>query len=147
MSVNIKHWLRRIMVRFKEETGIGLVESLAAVALLGTAGVAFVLSLSTGAIAVREGDQETIAQSLARAQLEYTKNYPYQPAPTTYPYVYTYDETYNPNPVTLPEGYDISVAVSQIYQAGGDTDIQKITVSVSRDGEDTLTIADYKVKR
>jgi type II secretory pathway pseudopilin PulG len=143
----LKNWFRQIKVRFKEETGIGLVESLAAVAILGFAGTAFVLSLSTGAIAVREGDQETTAQSLARAQLEYVKNYPYQPAPTSYPYVYTYNETYNPNPVTLPEGYGISVTVSTIPQAGGDTDIQKITVTISREGEEILTIADYKVKR
>ena len=67
----IKKWFRQIKVRFKDENGIGLVESLAAVAILGFAGTAFVLSLSTGAIAVREGDQETTAQSLARAQLEY----------------------------------------------------------------------------
>jgi type II secretory pathway pseudopilin PulG len=143
----IKKWFRRIKVHLKEENGIGLVESLAAVAILGAAGVAFVLSLSTGAIAVREGDQETIAQSLARAQLEYTKNYPYSPAPTSYPYVYTYNETYNPNPVTLPEGYAVSVTVSTIPQAGGDTNIQKITVTISREGEDILTITDYKVKR
>jgi type II secretory pathway pseudopilin PulG len=143
----IAKWFRRLKLNFKEETGIGLVESLAAVAILGAAGVAFVLSLSTGAIAVREGDQETVAQSLARAQLEYVKNYPYHSAPTSYPYVYTYNETYNPNPVTLPEGYDISLTVGTIPQAGGNSDIQKITVIISRNGEDILTIADYKVKR
>jgi type II secretory pathway pseudopilin PulG len=143
----IKKWFRRIKVRFQEETGIGLVESLAAVAILGTAGVAFVLSLSTGAIAVRESDQETVAQSLARAQLEYTKNYPYHAAPTSYPYVYTYNQTYNPNPITLPGGYAVSVVVSTISQAGGNTSIQKITVTISRAGANILTIADYKVKR
>ncbi len=142
----IKKWFRRIKVRFQDEAGIGLVESLAAVAILGTAGVAFVLSLSTGAIAVREGDQEAIAQSLARAQLEYVKNYPYQPVPATYPLVYTANETYNPNPVTLPEGYNISVVASTIPQAG-DSDIQKITATISREGVDILTIEDYKVKR
>jgi type II secretory pathway pseudopilin PulG len=137
----IRKWFRG------KERGIGLVESLVAVAILGTAGVAFVLSLSTGAIAVRESDQETVAQSLARAQLEYVKNYPYHAAPTSYPYVYTYDKTYNPSPVTLPEGYDISLSASTILQAGGNSDIQKITVIISRNGEDILTIADYKVKR
>jgi type II secretory pathway pseudopilin PulG len=143
----IKKWFRRIKARFREETGIGLVESLAAVAILGTAGVAFVMSLSTGAIAVRESGQETVAQSLARAQLEYTKNYPYHTAPTSYPYVYTYNETYNPNPITLPEGYGISAVVSTISQAGGDTDVQKITVTISQNGANILTIADYKVNR
>jgi hypothetical protein len=67
--------------------------------------------------------------------------------PTTYPFAYAYDETYNPNPITLPEGYDISVVVSLIPQAGGDTDIQKIMVTISREGVDILTVEDYKVKR
>jgi type II secretory pathway pseudopilin PulG len=143
----ISKWLKRIKVKLQDEAGIGLVESLAAVAILGIAGTAFVLSLSTGALAVREGDQEATAQSLARAQMEYVKNYPYQEVPTTYPLVYTEDETYNPNPVTLPEGYGISVAVGAIPQAGGDTDIQKVTVTISREGENIMTIEDYKVRR
>jgi type II secretory pathway pseudopilin PulG len=143
----IKKWFRGLKVRFQDEAGIGLVESLAAVALLGIAGTAFVLSLSTGAIAVRENDQEVVAQSLARAQLEYIKNYPYNPGATTYPYVDSYDETYNPSPITLPEGYGIGVVVSPIPEAGGDTDIQKIAVTISREGVDLLTVAGYKVKR
>jgi type II secretory pathway pseudopilin PulG len=130
-----------------KERGIGLVETLAAVAILGIAATSFVLALSTGAIAVREDDQIVAAQSLAHTQLEYVKNYPYQPGATTYPQVDTYDEDYNPTPITLPEGYDISVEVSSIPQASGDPDIQKITVTISRDGEDILTIEDYKVKR
>jgi len=145
--IYIKQWFRRIKVSVQDETGIGLVESLAAVAILGVAVTAFVASLSTGTIAVREGDQEVVAQSLACAQLEYAKNYPYNPVATTYPYVYTYNETYNPNPISLPEGYDISVAVSPIPEAGGDTDIQKVTVTISREGVDILTVANYKVKR
>jgi type II secretory pathway pseudopilin PulG len=147
MSGYIKQWFRRIKVRFQDETGIGLVESLAAVAILGVAATSFVASLSTGAIAVREGDQEVVAQSLARTQLEYVKNYPYNPAATTYPYVYTYNKTYNPNPITLPQGYDISVVVSPIPQAGGNTDIQRITVTISREGVDLLTVDNYKVSR
>jgi len=143
----IRKWLRLMKARSQDETGIGLVESLAAVAILGAAVTAFVVSLSTGALAVREGDQEVVAQSLARAQLEYIKNYQYSPGATTYPYVYTYSKTYNPNPATLPEGYDISVVVSSIPQAGGDSDIQKVTVIISRNGVNRLTVDDYKVNR
>ncbi len=144
---NIKHWFRRLKIRLQDEAGIGLVESLAAVAILGVAATSFVLSLSTGAIAVREDDQVVVAQSLARTQLEYVKNYPYNPEATTYPCVYTYDEDYNPNPITLPEGYGISVVVSPIPQAGGDSDIQKIAVTISKDGTELLTVEDYKVRR
>lgn len=147
MSADIKQWFRWIKARAGNETGLGLVESLVAVAILGIAITAFITSLSTGTIAAREGDQGATAQSLACAQLEYTKNYPYNAAATTYPYAYTYDKTYNPNPITLPAGYDISVVVSSIPEAGGNTDIQKVTVTISRDGVSVLTVADYKVKR
>lgn len=147
MGTTVKQWLGRVRVWVQDERGLGLVESLAAVAILGVAVVAFVVALSTGSIAVREGDQEVVAQSLVRAQLEYVKNYPYDPEAATYPYVYTYDETYNPNPITLQEGYDISVGVSSIPEADGDSDIQKITVTISRNGEDILKVEDYKVYR
>ena len=110
-----------------------MVESLAAVAVLGVTVVAFVVALSTGSIAVREGDQEAVAQSLVRSQLEYIKNYPYDPAATTYP------------KVAELEGYDISVEVSPIPDT--DTDIQQVTVTISRDGEEILTVEDYKVNR
>ena len=143
----IKRWFRRLKAGFQDETGLGLPETLVAVAILGIAATSFVLSLSTGAIAVREDDKIVMAQSLARDQLEYVKNYPYQSEATTYPYVYTYDEVYNPNPITLPEGYSMSVAVSSIAQAGGDLNIQEITVTVSKDGIELLTVEDYKVKR
>jgi len=141
-------WLRRIKGWVHDQRGFGLVESLVAVAILGVAVVALVIVLSAGAVAVGECNQEVVAQSLARTQLEYTKSYRlYNSGATTYPYVYTYDETHNPSPITLPEGYGISVAVGSIPEAGGDTDIQKITVTISRGGEDILTIEDYKVNR
>ena len=135
MGTTIRQWLGRAKDWVQDQRGLGLVESLAAVAILGVAVVAFLVALSTASIAVREGDQEVVAQSLARTQLEYVKNYPYDPAAITYP---TVDE---------PEGYDISVAVSSIPEADGDTDIQKITVTISREGEDILIVDDYKVNR
>lgn len=125
--------MKKVKVWIRDERGLGLVESLAAVAVLGVTVVAFVVALSTGSIAVRESDQEAVAQSLVRSQLEYIKNYPYDPAATTYP------------KVAELEGYDISVEVSPIPDT--DTDIQQVTVTISRDGEEILTVEDYKVNR
>ncbi|GAH90626.1 unnamed protein product [marine sediment metagenome] len=145
MKTAINQWLIKAKVWLQDEKGLGLVESLAAVAILGIAAVAFVAALSTESIVVRQGDQEVMAQSLVQAQLEYVKGYPYDFGATTYPHVYTYDAIYNPNPVTLPEGYIISVGVDSVPDT--DTDIQKITVIISRDGEDILTVEDHKVNR
>jgi type II secretory pathway pseudopilin PulG len=115
------------------QKGLGLVETLVAVALLGTSVVAFVVALSAGSIAVGEQDKETVAQSLAQTQVEYTKNYPYNPGAGTYP------------TVAAPAGYTISVGVSSI--PGTDTNIQKITVTILRDGVNILMVSDYKVNR
>ena len=112
------------------EKGIALVESLIAVAILGTAVVTFITSLSTGSLAIRETDQEVVAQSLARTQLEYIKGLPYA---TSYP------------AVAAPPGYTISVSVAAV--PGANANIQKVTANISRDGELTMTIKDYKVNR
>jgi Tfp pilus assembly protein PilV len=118
---------------FRSQRGIGLMETLVAVAVLGTAVVAFAVALSAGSIAVGDHDGEAIAQGLAQSQLEYAKSYAYSPGATTYPLVET------------PEGYSISVDVSAV--PGTDADIQKITVTVSRAGEEIMQVQDYKVNR
>ena len=140
-------WLRRIKDCNHDQRGLGVIESLVAIAILGIAVVSLIIALSTGTVAVGKCNQAVVAQSLARTQLEYNKSYPYNSVATTYPYVYTYDETYNPSPITLPEGYTISVEVSSIPEPPTDANIQNITVAISRDGEDILTIEDYKVNR
>ena len=116
------------------QKGIGLVETLVAVAILGTSVVAFVVALSAGSLTVSEHDKETIAQSLAQTQMEYTKSYlPYIPGAVTYPVL------------AVPATY--SVAVGVLAVPGADTNIQKITVSVLKDSVNIITISDYKVNR
>jgi len=110
--------------------GFGLVDAVIAVAVAGTAVVAFVAALSTGSLAVNELDEQTVAQRLAVSQLEEIKSSSYE---TSYSLVDT------------PSGYSISVGVSSTPDA--DVNIQKITVTISRDGEGIFTVANYKVNR
>lgn len=131
MKGTMRHWLAGVKNRAQGQKGLGLVETLVAVAILGTSVVAFVTALSAGSIAVGKQDEAVVAQSLVQTQLEYTKSYAYDPEATTYPTVDT------------PEGYTISVGVTSVP----DTDIQKITVTISRDSENIITVADYKVNR
>jgi type II secretory pathway pseudopilin PulG len=117
----------------RDERGIGLAESLVAIAIIGITAVTFITALSTGVLAVRESDQEAVAQQLARTQLEYLKSLPYDATGATYPTVDT------------PSGYTISLeADASIY---ADTDIQELTVTIHHDSESILTVAAYKVKR
>jgi Tfp pilus assembly protein PilV len=119
----------------KDPRGIGLAETLVAVAILGTSVVAFVTALSAGSIAVGEQSGEVIAQNLAQAQMEYTKSYAYNPTATTYP------------TIAAPANYTIAVGVTSVPYTGNDTDMQKITVTVSRGGQEMMTVADYKMNR
>lgn len=132
MARIIGQWLRNSRAA-QDEKGLGLLESLVAVAVLGVVVVAFVVALSAALIAVREGEQRVVAQRLVRNQLEYIKGYAYDPEATTYP------------AVDSVEGYNISVDVGPIPDA--DADIQKITVTISQDGENILKVEDYKLNR
>jgi len=136
-------WFRRIKGWVQDQRGLGLVESLVAVAILGVAVVALLIVLSAGTVAVGECNQQMVVQSLARTQLEYVKS-------QDYILTAAYDPD-NPdasyNTVDTPEGYAIAVEVEAILEPATDGNIQKITVTISRDGEDILTIEGYKVDR
>lgn len=127
-----KKWPGRIYSRWGE-SGIALVEALVAIAILGGGVLTMILAMSGGALAVRENGHEVTAQSLARTQMEYVKNCPYDPDAITYP------------AVAAPADYGISVGVTQVPGAGAD--IQKVTANITRDGTVIMAIQDYKVKR
>jgi type II secretory pathway pseudopilin PulG len=131
----MKNALRRLCKTLidRGERGITLVESLVAIAILGGGILTLVLAMSSGALAVRENDRQSIAQGLARAQLEYTKSYAFNPSATTYP------------AVSAPEGYAVAVVVAPV--PGTNSNIQKITANVTRDGAVVITAEDYKVNR
>ena len=123
----------RSKLQLNSQKGISLVETLVAVAILGTAVVAFVVSLSAGSLTANELNQETIAQGLAQTQMEYTKNAVFVPGAVTYPVL------------PVPDTYEVLVDVADV--PGTDTNIQKIIVTVRKDGGDILTISNYKVNR
>ena len=131
MTRKIRQRSTRVKAQNQNEKGLGLAESMVGVAILGVAVVTFIIALSAGSVAVREQNQQVTAQSLAQTQLEYIKSAPYNVAP--YP------------TIAEPEGYSISVSVNSNLYA--DSDIQQITVTITKGEEDILSIADYKVNR
>ena len=133
MTVEARRQAAGTGLRVLEQCGLGLVETLVAVSILGTSVVAFVIALSSGSIAVGENDAEVIAQGLAQSQMEYTKSDVYDSGAATYPLI------------AAPEGYGISVGVSSVPNT--DADIQKITVIITRESEAVLQVEDYKVNR
>jgi len=123
--------------------GFSLIEVVIAIALIGIIGVAILTSLSTASLALIMADKRATAESLARTQMEYVKNY--RP----------YDETNNPpqyprDPgIELPPGYNVGTAAVRLNLDEDPTDddgIQEITVTVSDYGEVVVTLEDYKRK-
>jgi Tfp pilus assembly protein PilV len=115
------------------QAGVGLVEALIGVAILAVTLVMLLAAISTGSRGVATTEERITAENLARSQLEYAKSEPYLAAPASYA------------TVTPPAGYTVSAEATSIPE--GDSSIQKITVTVSRDGETLLTVEDYKVDR
>ena len=56
-----------------------LLEGLVAIAILGGGVLTMIFAMSGGALAVKENGEEATLQNLARSQMEYIKNYAYNP--------------------------------------------------------------------
>ena len=136
---------------FSEQKGITLLETLAALALLAIIGVAFLSAIATSSITMANAEEKVEIDNLARAQMEYTKsgNYTdYIYGPPDIPPDYTsLDELAPADPyaISIPTGYSINVAAVALDSP--DAGVQKITVTVSREGKDLLVMEGYKVNR
>ncbi len=141
---DIMRWpLKRKLNLFHGQRGIGLVESLIAVAILAAIGVVYVSSLTTAYRGVGLVTERIEAESLARSQLDAILASPYA-------------DSYTPI-ADIPQQYVISITVQAIdtptCQADGNCNtLQEITVSISRPtggggNKPVLAVSTYKGKR
>lgn len=130
---------KKIFKQIHSEQGITLIEILIAIFILGVVGVGFASGMGTGLMADKVADERTIADSLARTQLESIKRAPYNGTP---PYGYA-------TITGIPAGYSLNIAVNLINPniAGNSTTdlgIQKIKVTVLRGTKQILQLETYK---
>lgn len=125
---------KKLTFRFQRQArGASLVELLVAVAIVGTALIVFMTALSSGSLSTGELSREAEAQRLAQRQLERVKNAVYDATGATY------------SMVPAPSGFSIAMDVdSSVY---ADNNIQKISVTVSKDAQPVIVVEDYKVNR
>lgn len=141
--------------------GIGLIEVIIALAILGIVAVAFLSGLSTSFKAVFISDERSTAQALATSEMEYVKSQDYPSSdwdytlthdtittPSGWPseWVWVWDEA-NPPLSEDYAGYCVHVQAEEIA-----TDLRKITVTVYHseqvsEDEKVLELEDYKVNR
>jgi len=134
----------------KSEKGFSLIETLVALALLGIITVGFLGGLGTTFIASAVGQERVVAESLGKSQLEYIKVQNFVPAASYTPG----DPESCYQPIDIPDdlvdkGYDIEINAPQtVATPGGDKfELQSINVVIERDGEEILTLSDYKTGR
>jgi len=120
------------------ESGVTLIETVVALAILGVIAVAFLNGLATTSRAVFIADERTTAESLAQSQMEWAKNVDY-----------VYDATeYSPAP--MPGGkdytkYSATIVAEPLHNP--DDGIQKIAVTVKHSDKEVIKLEGYKADR
>jgi type II secretory pathway pseudopilin PulG len=125
-------------VFIRRESGVTLLETVVALAILGTIAVTFLSGLVTSSKAAFTADERATAESLAQNQMEWAQSVNYTDNATQY------------SSAPIPTGKDYINYSANITAAPLDTPddgIQKITVTVRRSGEPVFTLEGYKVDR
>jgi hypothetical protein len=113
--------------------GALMLDAVIAMLTFSMVGFAVMGGLSTTQLSSNAVEGQTVAENLARNQLEVAFAAPYISPPTTF------------TTVAVPDGYGITAVAEEYVQ--GDGNIQKIVVTVSRDGASVLTVETLRVKQ
>jgi prepilin-type N-terminal cleavage/methylation domain-containing protein len=120
------------------ESGMTLLETVIALAILGTVAAAFLGGVATSSRGVYTADERATAESLARSQMEWAKNASYSYGATSY--------SVAPIPADKDYiNYSANITAESLHDS--DDGIQKITVTIMRSGESVFKLEGYKVDR
>ena len=116
----------------KSEKGISLIETIVALALLGTIGAALLAGTATTSSARATADERVSAKILAESIMEEIKKLPYD---TSSNYTYTVPEEF--------AAYTVNLTVENLMN----NNIQKVPVGVERRDHVVLSLESYKSSR
>ncbi len=121
----------------RSEKGMSLIETAAALAILGIVAVAYLSGIGTSLKSTTVAKRQATAQSLVISEIEYVKKYTYQYSASEYPLDPALD---------IPLGWSVPPPVVGLVHATDDG-IQKVTVKAEYNGNEILSMVTYKVNR
>ena len=119
---------------FGSQSGMTMVEQLVVLGIVALALTAALAAVGTGARGLTTTASQNQALALAVSQMEHVKSQTFISSATTYA----------TGPV-VPAAYTLSTAVSAV--PGASTSVQKVTVSIVRNGKTVMTLEDLKLDR
>jgi prepilin-type N-terminal cleavage/methylation domain-containing protein len=134
-----------------QSRGFTLIEVLVALALFGIIAITFAGALFTASRSVITADVRTNAESVARTEMEYVKSQAYSDPPWVYAVTSSESTCGSSSPDWCDTGHKLSAEypgyTADVQAQVLDDDIQKITVTVSHEGREVITLEGYKVDR
>ena len=121
----------------KSDSGFTLIETLIALAILGVVAVAILSGLTVATKATVIMDEQAIAESLVKSEIEYVKTCPYEYSVSEYPV---------DTALTIPTDWSMAPP-SVVPVHATDDGIQMVTVAAEHNGRTMLSVNIYKVDR
>lgn len=109
-----------------------LIEAVVATTIFTIVGSAVLVGLSTTHISGAKTEEQSVAENIARNQMEKVFSLPYRDPPSTYPAIVT------------TSGYGVSAAAEEYVV--GDPNIEKVVVRVTHESEEVLVLETMRAK-
>jgi len=130
--------IRRLSIFTDQESGMTLIETLVALAILGAVSVSFLNGMTAASESTFIADEQTTAENLARNQMERVRTADYVYGATEYP----------PAPMPGSKDYiNYSAVITAEPLNNPDDGIQKITVAIKHFDKTIFKLESYKGQR